>query len=354
MKLKLLLGLFITALTYAQIPAYYQSIDFSQTGPALKSQLSTLIINTHTTELVYTSGSSGLLDTWTVLKQSDLDPTNTNNVLLIYGWNDSSTNVTEHHSRGVNESCHTSSCSGLWVREHVFPKSLGTPNLENEFAGADAHNLRAIDSQRNNSRGNKLFGAGTASVPSYSINTTSWYPGDEWRGDVARIIMYMYLRYPTQCSPNSVTTSDSGNVPPPDMPELFLEWNRLDPPSEFEIQRNNVIATNQGNRNPFIDNPYLATLIWSGEAATDTWNMLSVDYSTLENIYLYPTATKDYVYINNNNYDNLSITVYNLLGQKVEVNVTATTLDFTSLSQGVYIIKLQADNQTKTVKVYKN
>lgn len=354
MKLKLLLGLFISTLSFGQIPAYYQSIDFNQTGEALKSQLSTLITATHTTELVYTSGSSGLLDTWTVLKQSDLDPNNSNNVVLIYGWNDSSSNVTEHYTRGKNESCHTSSCNGLWVREHVFAKSLGTPNLENEFAGADAHNLRAIDAQRNNTRSNRKFGDAPSSIPSYSINANAWYPGDEWRGDVARIIMYMYLRYPTQCLPSNAAYNSTLVGPMGDMPEVFLEWNRLDPPSEFEIIRNNVIAANQGNRNPFIDNAYLATLIWNGEAATDTWNMLSTNYATLENVYLYPTTTKDYIYIHNNDYDQLSITVYNLLGQRVDVSATSTALDFSAVAQGVYIVKLQADNRTKTMKVYKN
>ena len=44
------------------------------------------------------------------------------------------------------------------------------------------------------------------------------------------------------------------------------------PVSAFEIQRNNVIEGAQGNRNPFIDNPYLATLIWGGNPAENKWN----------------------------------------------------------------------------------
>ena len=53
--------------------------------------------------------------------------------------------------------------------------------------------------------------------------------------------------------------------------ELFLEWNAADPVSDFEIQRNNIIYGAQGNRNPFIDNPYLATLIWGGTPAENKW-----------------------------------------------------------------------------------
>src|SRR5690606_17321215 len=118
MKLRLLLLFLIgnICICFGQIPEYYSTIDFSESGENLKTQLATLITTTHTTELVYTSGSSGFLDTWTVLKQSDLDLDNLSNVLLMYGWNDNSTTVSEHRSRDVDESCHTSSCNGKWVR----------------------------------------------------------------------------------------------------------------------------------------------------------------------------------------------------------------------------------------------
>jgi len=72
------------------------------------------------------------------------------------------------------------------------------------------------------------------------------------------MILYLNIRY--QEAFNSVGTL-----------ELFLQWNVDDPVSPFEIQRNNVIVGAQGNRNPFIDNPYLATLIWGGTPAENRW-----------------------------------------------------------------------------------
>jgi len=51
--------------------------------------------------------------------------------------------------------------------------------------------------------------------------------------------------------------------------ELFLKWNAEDPVSDFEIQRNEIIYAAQGNRNPFIDNPYIATIIWGGDVAAE-------------------------------------------------------------------------------------
>lgn len=87
----------------------------------------------------------------------------------------------------------------------------------------------------------------------------SFFPGEEWRGDVARIIMYMNLRY-------DENFDAVGGL------SLFLKWNAEDPVSKLEIQHNLVIAEVQGNRNPFIDNPILATLIWGGKEAENRWN----------------------------------------------------------------------------------
>ena len=95
-----------------------------------------------------------------------------------------------------------------------------------------------------------------------------WYPGDEWKGDVARMMLYMYLRYNNQCLPSNVaigTTNSSDN----NMINLLLQWNAEDPVSSFEAQRNPILAGIQGNRNPFIDNPAFATQIWGGPQAED-------------------------------------------------------------------------------------
>lgn len=350
MKLKLLL-LLLSYSAFAQIPAYYSGVDFTQNAEQIKTQLQTLITTTHTTELVYTSGSSGFLDTWTVLKQSDIDLANGGNVLLIYGWDNESTPTSEDRSRSIDESCHTSSCTGKWVREHTFAKSMGTPNLGTEFAGADAHNLRAIDAQRNNTRSNKRFGAAASSTASYSINTTSWYPGDEWIGDVARIIMYMYVRYPAQCAALDAATGDATFAPLSDMPDILLQWNAQDPPSPFEIHRNNTIATNQGNRNPFIDNPYLATMIWNGPQTTDSWNVLTTTTTSLAQIMLYPTATNGLVYVQNDSAAPLQYTLYNNVGQQLDSNVLESQIDLGPYSSGLYFIQVSGKEANQTFKV---
>jgi endonuclease I len=348
----LLFLLLLPFFCFAQIPAYYSTIDFTQTGNNLKNQLTTLITNTHTTNLPYTA--TGTTDTWDALYQTDLNPTNSNNVLLVYGWNDTDTDITNDLSRDKTFSCHTSTCSGLWVREHVFPRSLGTPNLGFEFAGADVHHLRSIDSDRNNSRSNRKFEEGSGIDMSYITIAGNWYPGNQWKGDIARMIMYMYVRYPSQCLPNNVGVGSTSYSNFNDMPNVFLDWNSQDPVSQYEINRNNILNTIQGNRNPFIDNPYLATIIWNGPQASDTWNLLSLENNIFESISLYPTITNDIVHINN--YDNkvFLYKVYNTLGQLVNENTTTDIIDITNNSKGLYFINLQLENQSKTFKVILN
>lgn len=351
MKIKLL-ALLLPIISWAQIPTYYSTIDFSQTGDNLKNQLTTLITNTHTTNLPYTA--SGTTDTWDALYQTDLNPANINNVLLIYGWNDTDTEITNDLSRDKTLSCHTSSCSGLWVREHVYPRSLGTPNLGFEFAGADAHHLRSIDNDRNNARSNRKFEEGSGIDMSYITIAGNWYPGNQWKGDVARMIMYMYVRYPTQCLPNNVGVGSTSYSNFGDMPNVFLDWNAQDPVSQYEINRNNILNTIQGNRNPFIDNPYLATLIWNGPIATNTWGTLSNDEENLNSVSLYPIPTKDILYITNQKDLIYNYKVYNAFGQLVKENTTNQTIDVANNPPGLYFVTLQLENKTKTFKIILN
>jgi len=70
----------------------------------------------------------------------------------------------------------------------------------------------------------------------------------------------MYIRYPNQCLPNNVGVGSTSYSTFGDMPNVFLDWNAQDPVSQYELNRNNILQTIQGNRNPFIDNPYLATI----------------------------------------------------------------------------------------------
>ena len=347
-KSLLLLLLFSFALN-AQVPSYYSNIDLSQSPSNVKSQLSTLITNTHTTLIPYTSS---YIDTWDVLKQSDLLNQTSDNVLLIYGYDDTDVLSINDYSRNKSLSCHSSSCIGLWNREHVFAKSLAYPSLDDSYpsAGTDVHNLRSCDSQMNSSRNNRIFQDASGNAHITSIG--NFYPGDEWKGDVARVIMYMYTRYPTQCEAINIGYGNLNNTST--MPTIFLDWNVDDPVSQFEINRNEIIYSEQGNRNPFIDNPYLATVIWGGTVAEDTWNTLSVSTNLVESIKVYPTITSDYIYIKTDleNKD-IAYSIYNTMGVEVLSVIQQNKIDVSSFSNGLYIIEIKCGHKSLIKKIIK-
>lgn len=251
MKLKLsFLASIISFVINAQsAPAYYNQVNLQLTGNQLKNQLAATITNTHTTTISYSQLKE-------LMKTSDVDPDVAGNLLLIYG---SQSSGTHQRSRSI---------VGSWNREHVYAKSKGTPNLGTSGPGADGHHLRPADISLNSTRGSLLFDDGIGAM-AQKTSRGGWYPGDEWKGDVARILMYMYVRYKDRCKPLNITYGPSTIAS--DFPDILLKWNVEDPISNFEIQRNNIVANKQGNRNPFIDNPYLATVIWGGQAAQNTW-----------------------------------------------------------------------------------
>lgn len=257
MKKIILLLLSVPVIGYSQIPSYYNDVNLTLSGTVLKNELADKVTNTHTTFLSYTPG------VWDALKQTDLEPSDPSKVVLVYGYSDTDGNSVTDRTRGVNNN---GGGSTDWNREHVYPKSLGNPNLGTQGPGADAHHLRPSDVQRNSSRGSRKFADGLGN--SGPTSQGHWYPGDEWKGDVARMMMYMYIRYNNRCLPKNVgvgaaATGDSN------MLHLFLEWNAEDPVSPLELQRNPILENIQGNRNPFIDNPAFATQIWGGPQAED-------------------------------------------------------------------------------------
>ena len=204
----------------------------------------------------------------------------------------------------------------------------------------------------NTSRSNRLFQDGNGN--SHITSLGNFYPGDEFKGDVARIIMYMYTRYPNQCQAIDTGYGTTIHAPLNDMPDVYLKWNAEDPVSQFEIDRNEIIYQNQGNRNPYIDNPYIATLIWNGQDAEDTWGTLSVPEEQFKKISVYPTYTSNYLYINGNtNNTNYKYTIYNVMGQEIQKSSTSQLIDISTLNSGLYLLNIMHDNTRQITKIIK-
>ncbi|HEY9185055.1 MAG TPA: Ig-like domain-containing protein [Salegentibacter sp.] len=222
----------------AELTDYYKGLAISVDEDMNYQVLSDLTISKHTTILSYAERHE-------YLYEADEDLDDPDNVILIYSGE---SRYWEEYWSGSN-----TYSPQTFNTEHIFPQS----RLSSDEAATDLHHLRVADADVNELRSNNPFVDGSGDYA--LINENSWFPGDEWRGDVARMVLYLNLRY-------NEDISKVGNI------ELFLKWNREDPVSDFERQRNEVIETAQGNRNPFIDNPYLITLIWGGEAAENTWD----------------------------------------------------------------------------------
>ena len=154
-----------------------------------------------------------------------------------------------------------------WNREHVWPKSLGGNSTKG--GGADLHHIRPSDKGVNSSRGNKKYGNSDGGREKYGTapavgviggNYTSTYfePLDNVKGDVARICLYMYVRWNSDWGCENVEKVFESV-------DVLLEWCELDPVDTWEMGRNEVIQEMQGNRNVFIDYPEYAWLIFGRE-----------------------------------------------------------------------------------------
>ena len=194
---------------------------------------------------------------------------------------------TKHWSTG-NEECGTYKKIGdCYNREHSFPKSWfdnQTPMV------SDAYHIYPTDGKVNGQRSNYPYGEcarGTSVASSNGVKAlgklgrstfagysgTVFEPDDEYKGDFARTYFYM-----AACYNNRIASWDSdmlaGNNYPAFTPwaiELLLKWDRQDPVSQKEIDRNEVVYNRQHNRNPFIDHPELAQYIW-GDKKNLVWS----------------------------------------------------------------------------------
>lgn len=238
--------------------SYYQVIA-GKKGDALLEGLATLTRGNHKTYTTYEQLKTGLV-------QSDKNPNNSSQFLDFYtGW-------------GVNSTWDDS----VWNREHVWPKSLSNDTFTTSGAGSDIHHIRPTISGINSYRSNRKFTDLPTSANKYYYDgkdTGCYYasgvfePSDFAKGDTARILMYLYMHYSTEISTNvgkqyagelvisNVVDKGSYNS----AWDLLLAWNELDPVTDFERNRNDYCATVTGTRNPFIDHPEFATIIWDDD-----------------------------------------------------------------------------------------
>ncbi|WP_432101414.1 endonuclease I family protein [Streptomyces sp. WAC 04229] len=234
------------AQTTADYDDTYYKDAVGKTGDDLKASLHTIISDQ--TKLSYDA-------VWDALKTTDQDPADSGSVILLYSG------LSRSKSSNGGD-------SGDWNREHVWAKSHGDFGTATG-PGTDIHHLRPEDVTVNSVRGNKDFDDGGSAFSDSGGSLTdsdSFEPRDAVKGDVARMIFYMAVRYeggegfPDLEVNGSV---DNGSNPYIGKLSVLKTWNDEDPPDAFEERRNQVIYdTYQHNRNPFVDHPEWVEAIW--------------------------------------------------------------------------------------------
>ena len=250
--------------TAASHPANYASYTYSgsyysdslQTASegmdgGLRTALTSLI---HPTS-VPTYGSSGETHLSTVLQYADEDPDNSQNMIYLY----------------TRDSVKKNAASS-WNREHVWPQSLSNNCWGTGRAGTDLLHLRPTYNTTNSTRGNDKYGnisGGTTRVYNgitYGYSSSGKFmPLDSVKGDVARIIMYVWTSYHDEYGsklPAITNVFESFDT--------LMEWHTNDKPDIMEGNRNNYAETQsmQHNRNPFVDHPEYAWKIFGSKCSS--------------------------------------------------------------------------------------
>ncbi len=203
----------------------YSGSSSSTTSSTLYTQLKSMMTSTHTNTTSYAGTTSYYGNT-------DCEQGNSSTLTTFY----SDTSVSSTWDSGTT-----------YNREHVWPQSLGSFTTSN--AGSDLHHLRPTVVAANSARGNSPFGVVSGGTSTYFGKYTSsmFEPNDNVKGDIARILLYVYVRW-GETNLTDVITSTT----------LLLSWMQSDPVDTWEMGRNDVVQNINGNRNVFIDYPELA------------------------------------------------------------------------------------------------
>ena len=277
----LFLGLSLAVLVSAQPANYYNSAN-GLSGNQLKVALHN-IIKGHT--------SISYAQLWNAFWSTD----NKGNGVVWDMYSDNPNGTPPYIYYLGNDQCGNYNSEGdCYNREHSWPSSWFN---DQSTPRTDLHHIFPTDGFVNNKRANFPFGEvrsaswtsqngsklGTCKTPGYS--GTVFEPIDEYKGDFARAIMYMSVRYYSEDGGWSSSDMTNKSEIKPWAIDLLLRWNDLDPVSEKEKLRNEAIFDDyQHNRNPFVDHPEYARMIWD-----PTWNVIE---EMQEVVYLFPNPVE--------------------------------------------------------------
>jgi endonuclease I len=385
----LLLLLTIGFSVHAQIPTGYYDHASGTTGYDLKTRLKRIINTADDPEITsneYFHDRQDYGDLWNLYETSDSRPNPNYDVSIpangpeFYVWEMYSDGDCDFLFGKVvdggqqdNGTLGNSECQ-LFNREHSFPRSWYGDGSSHPMK-SDAFHVIPSDKYTNGQRGNLAYSEvntslsystpGTALKGTSSISGptgTVFEPADQYKGDIARGLLYVAVRYEDEIASWETNDSDGDSMLDGTSNKVFEQWaidmlyswHVNDPVSQKEIDRNNdIFYSFQNNRNPFIDHPEYVAEIWGA--------VLAVNDYTANDFSIYPNPTNaDLVYINkgNNTINNLelySISGKLILSKKINTSHSTITLEnLNSVASGMYLLKIQTDKNTVIKKLVIN
>jgi endonuclease I len=362
--------LLITAATTLAAPpaGYYDSVDLGS-QETLRQTLHD-VIDGHT-RIPYTASST---DTWNVLELADQDPENSSRILDVYR------NRSFPKFGGGNTS---------YNREHTWPNSYGFPDDNSgNYPYTDCHQLFLCDISYNGARGSRVYDDCTSGCTSYPTDFNGGVSGINWtrndspqgvwetwsdrRGDVARAMFYMDVRYEGDAGsePDLILTDDlqlimsaqtGDNEPVAYMGYLttLLEWHEQDPVDDKERDRNDVVFQFQGNRNPFIDNPEWVDLLFGDGLTAAPGVEVARAAARIDRVAPNPFNPRTEVVFTMPRAGAATVAVYGLDGRRVATlwqgerpaGEHRVTWDGRDLPSGSYLLRLQAGGEVSARKV---
>lgn len=238
---------------YSYEGSYYDTVDVGALSEGLDGSLRTKLTTLIAPSQWYTYSGSGESTLSYRLQYADEDPTNPNNMIYFYSRDSVKKNA-----------------ASSWNREHVWPQSKSNGNYGENKAGADILHIRPTYNQTNSTRGSLLMGdTGKETTLTYDGMTYGYKGGsmfeplDSVKGDVARIFMYVWTAYK-----NIYSSKPMDLMSVIESYDTLLKWHMEDKPDVSEGNRNNYAqSTKQGNRNPFVDHPEYAWMIFGDSAS---------------------------------------------------------------------------------------
>jgi endonuclease I len=275
----------LSVVTSGQIPPGYYDPAAGKTGTALQAALHN-IIKGHT--VVSYSSIPGYFP------GTDAKPGNV--VWDMYSDVPGGTPPYTYHYNAGDECGNYSGEGDCYNREHSWPKSWFNDLAPME---SDMFHIYPTDGFVNGKRSNYPYGTvssaswtsqngsklGNCNWPGYS--GTVFEPINEYKGDFARSYFYMSTRYYTEDSGWNITDMTNKSQLKAWALQMMMHWHNTDAVSTKEINRNNALYGIQHNRNPFIDHPEYAAMIWGNPVG-------GTAQGSPVSVHVYPNPVLDY------------------------------------------------------------